>query len=445
MTAIDAGMSVAEVEALGNALAKAADDLAAHARVLDQLVKSAAWAGPVASKFKQQWWPGHRSRLVQLQSDLRGFAQSAQNNASEQRTASEDKGAPPSGGAGGAAVGGGGVQLRDLLRLPQDEQLALWNSLSKEEQNALLKGREASLGELDFVAPEIRYAANRQLVFEQYMALNDLDVRLRGLPDDLARRKDLYERILRNHEQVLVFDPSGDGRIAVVQGDLSTAGHVAVTVPGISNTMANYWGLLDEGKRLHAAAGDGTAVVTWLGYDTPVGVSANPLHGGQELAEITTTTLAEPGASALVHFVDGVRTASPGAEITVIGHSYGSLVTGLAAQQGLQADNVVFIGSPGVGAHSVDDFDLPAGAHVYAAEPGAATSVGGVGIGGDYVSNIGHHLHPFGAVPTEPGFGAEVLDIGNRGKAWESHDDYYGEGSLSLRNLGSIVRGDGPL
>jgi len=51
----------------------------------------------------------------------------------------------------------------------------------------------------------------------------------------------------------------------------------------------------------------------------------------------------------------------------------------------------------------------------------------------------------FGGVPTERGFGAEVLDIGNRGKAWESHDDYYGDGSRSLGNLASIVSGNGPI
>jgi hypothetical protein len=117
----------------------------------------------------------------------------------------------------------------------------------------------------------------------------------------------------------------------------------------------------------------------------------------------------------------------------------------LAAQQGLKADNVVFIGSPGVGAHSVSDFNLPDGAHVYAAEPGAAALVGPVGIGGDYVANIGHNVHPFGGVPTEEGFGSEVFEIGNRGRAWESHDDYYGDGSQSLGNLASIVSGNGPL
>lgn len=56
--------------------------------------------------------------------------------------------------------------------------------------------------------------------------------------------------------------------------------------------------------------------------------------------------------------------------ISVFGHSYGSVVTSMAAQQGPKADNVVFLGSPGMGgATSVADFKLNEGAHVYAAVP----------------------------------------------------------------------------
>ncbi len=93
---IDHGMSIAEVEALGATIRKSADQLAGLTSVIDRLVNSAAWLGSDASRFKSQWWPTHRTKLANISSDLLGFAQSALNNASDQRDASNDKpDAPP--------------------------------------------------------------------------------------------------------------------------------------------------------------------------------------------------------------------------------------------------------------------------------------------------------------------------------------------------------------
>lgn len=116
MAAVDAGMNIAEVEALGATLRQSADDLARHAAMLDKLVKSAAWQGATATKFKTQWWPQYRARLQQTQGDIRGFGQCATNNATDQRKASEVAGAAtpywmshlptPFIGAGGSQVAG---------------------------------------------------------------------------------------------------------------------------------------------------------------------------------------------------------------------------------------------------------------------------------------------------------------------------------------------------
>src|SRR4051794_15686705 len=73
---------------------------------------------------------------------------------------------------------------------------------------------------------------------------------------------------------VLFLDPSGDGRIIEVYGDLDTATKVAVVVPGIESTLANEArGLRQSAKHLYDEArtmgDDDLAVVAWLGYDTP--------------------------------------------------------------------------------------------------------------------------------------------------------------------------------
>ena len=84
------------------------------------------------------------------------------------------------------------------------------------------------------------------------------------------------------------------------------------------------------------------ATIQWLGYDTPEGATAL----GQGAAE--------PGARDLPGFVDGIRVQRhERLHWTVVGHSYGSLVAGKAlSEQGLSVDEVVFVGSPGVGVNT---------------------------------------------------------------------------------------------
>lgn len=355
---------------------------------------------------------------------------------------------PGGGGSGGSGTGNTTPDRIHIGRspgsgLPYADGDRMWNDMTDEERREFLESADlAVVGNDDRNSPHLRYSANLVRVHEQIAFLENKDPLAAA---DEARLRSYHDLVDGNPpKQILYFDPSSDGKIAVVEGDLSNADNVAVKVPGISNTMNNIGGPIAEGERLHAQHKDGTAVVTWL-YDAPAGVSAG--MGPGEINQIRTDAMARQAAPELRSFVGGLnRGLGDQVNLTVIGHSYGSLVVGLAAQQGMNVDNVVFLGSPGVGVDSAHDFNLPDGAKVYAAEPGAGASIGGVGIGGDYVSNWSRNFgHPFNSLPTDPGFGAERIDIGNRTKAWESHDDYYAEGSQSLSQLSRIVQGDRPL
>lgn len=359
---------------------------------------------------------------------------------------------PGAGGSGGGGSGGSGAgnatphpthtDRSPGSGLPYADGDRIWNDMTDEERREYLESADlAVIGNDDRNPPHLRYSANLVRVYEQIAFLENKDPLTAA---DEARLRSYHDLVDGNPpKQILYFDPSGDGKIAVVEGDLANARNVAVKVPGISNTMGNIGGPIFEGELLHAQHPEGTAVVTWL-YDAPTGVKVGMTPG--EISQIATDTVARQAAPELCSFVGGLnRGLGEQVNLTVIGHSYGSLVVGLAAQQGMNVDNVVFIGSPGVGADSVSDFDLPPGAKVYAAEPGAGASIGGVGVGGDYVSNAGRFVNPFGTLPTDPSFGAERVDIGNRTKAWESHDDYYAKGSRSLSQLSRIVQGAGPL
>jgi hypothetical protein len=88
--------------------------------------------------------------------------------------------------------------------------------------------------------------------------------------------------------------------------------------------------------------------------------------------------------------------------------------------------DVVFLGSPGVRVDSVEP-----GARVWAARGGRDWTrwVPAVRLG-----DLGH-----GADPVDPAFGARVFDAGDIG-----HDEYFREGTPSLRALTRIAVGETP-
>jgi hypothetical protein len=194
-------------------------------------------------------------------------------------------------------------------------------------------------------------------------------------------------------------------------------------VPGIRTTLDDMDYQIDRAAviRQHAdnltpdVQGD-VAVVAWLGYDTPGLVTAE-LHG-----------YADTAAPALDRFVDGTQVAQEavGTEShrTIIGHSYGSTVVGLAASQGngLAVDDIIVAGSPGMRVDSVNDLRIDP-RHVWA---GAAAD--------DYVPTIGPLSHD--TAPHTEGFGANRFHVDTSG-----HSEYWRPGSESLRNQAHIMVG----
>lgn len=108
---------------------------------------------------------------------------------------------------------------------------------------------------------------------------------------------------------------------------------------------------------------------------------------------------------------------------TVLAHSYGSTVTGLALQNGLDVDNVVVFGSPGMATGNIDGLNLPAGTHFYALRAK-----------GDYVS----YSRNFGTDPADPAFGGTRLSTGD---SVSGHSKYYLPKSESLKNIVAVVNG----
>ena len=324
-------------------------------------------------------------------------------------------------------------------------------TLTPLQQAELADAEPDIVGDLDGAPPTVRYAANRISIQQEYTRELAYSTTLKPGDDAFDRtraRVDTLRGFLNPREQkfvdpatkkittreiprqFLVFDPAfgsvadpkatpyPDGRVAEVVGDLQTADNVAFRVPGITNRLDNFNGfgsgaynLVQDPNQRGAERGD-TAVVSWLGYDTP------------EIGDCVDPAKAVTGGKALADFRAGISVdIKPGATTDVFAHSYGTLVTSKALQDGMHVDNVVFMGSPGLGPNidSVADFHLP-GTRFYAMRaPKDMVS---------YTQGLG----------SDPADFKDITRLGTDGA--DGHSMYYDENTGSLANLQKILFGD---
>ncbi|WP_030439307.1 alpha/beta hydrolase [Actinoplanes subtropicus] len=228
----------------------------------------------------------------------------------------------------------------------------------------------------------------------------------------------------------LFFDPHGDGETAEVFGDLNTASRIAILVPGVATTLVDFdRGLGGVARRAPGVQGRtlyqqlskrdrDVAVISWLGYDPPEGLGLAAATEGR----------AQAGARRLVTFVRDVLRQRPDATVTLIGHSYGSLVVGLAARDLPEVPDVIALGSPGMGVSHAADLG---GAHIWSALAPhdwirRLPQVRVLGLG-------------LGRRPSSAGFGATALPT----DGVAGHDYYLVEGSATLRAVTDVVLSGG--
>ncbi|MFF4365512.1 alpha/beta hydrolase [Streptomyces sp. NPDC001594] len=217
----------------------------------------------------------------------------------------------------------------------------------------------------------------------------------------------------------LTFDGRGRGRAIEVFGDLGTADRIAVLVPGSDTTLDTYRRFRDGALSLQRRLTEEhprSAVVAWLGYDTPGTVSTTVL----------TADRADEAAAELGPFLTRLTGLAPaGARLSLLCHSYGSVVCA-RTETGPGVSDLALFGSPGTGAASAAG--LPTRARVWAGRGS-----------GDWIANVPHVRLGgvgFGTDPVDPAFGARVFAAGTAG-----HSDYLKPGTASLDSLARIVLG----
>jgi hypothetical protein len=221
---------------------------------------------------------------------------------------------------------------------------------------------------------------------------------------------------------------NGDGKAVVALGNPDTADHIGVFVPGINNAVGTIHRSLESMSNLRATVRDRTdepvdrtSTIVWMGYDNP-----NGGHDSINKAE------AKEGAPWLKAFVDGLRKSraksEPKPHITVFGHSYGSTVTGLAATQGMKADDIVFLGSPGVGVSATAE-DFPQ-KRIWAAR---ALD--------DWIKRVAW-TGALGSDPMMNRFGARKVPLSG---TQNGHSEYFEIGSRGIINFAKILTGQDDL
>ncbi|CAL9536984.1 hypothetical protein SUDANB106_04175 [Streptomyces sp. enrichment culture] len=354
-----------------------------------------------------------------------------------------------------------------------EENAEWWKGLSDTERDDYVSLHPAGVGALDGIPAEVRDEANRAVLAEKR---GRYETELRSIPPEPTRyfqeyrgnhavraetaawkewndkygdRKEHLEGSLKGMQAIqdrfdatgeeglpdaylLGFSPEGNGRSIIANGNPDTADRVAVYVPGTTSNLGSIGGDINRMTSLWResqamAQGQNISTITWLGYDAPQSI----------VKDAPMSHYADDGAPALNRFLDGLETSNStesGGHRTAIGHSYGTTLIGSAARQGgLNADDVVLVGSPGVQVGHARDLDAPPG-HVWNEEAD-----------GDVVPDIGRYGHggsqwTIGGgtfiIPSDELFGANRMSTDTTG-----HSDYWGPGTESLKNQAAVVAG----
>lgn len=320
-----------------------------------------------------------------------------------------------------------------------------WSTLDLKVRNTLRSASPRLVGNLDGIPYSIRDLANRALLVQTMAQLRttidgqsgrtvveNAKVQLKMLQSISTALGDANSNPRRT---LMTLDVNGQGKAAIVLGDLRTASYVSYLVPGMFFTIENQMGdwadaaanLYDEQLSWLAlldpdASSKSVATVAWIGYHTP------------NLTNVGGIQNADEGRDALAGAIEGLQSIRRGNEpyTTVIAHSYGSTAALMAlTEYNFHVDALAMVGSPGSPAKSVKDLHVTAG-HVWVGE--AAW---------DPIPNSSY----FGSDPGSKSYGAKSMGVGGGLDSLTSqmllsstgHNEYFSAGTESMRNFALIA------
>lgn len=332
---------------------------------------------------------------------------------------------------------------------------AFWDSLTMADRTRLLVDRPDLIGNLDGIPAVVRDSANRRMLVRERTRLGnvaaDLQNRLNhnifgGVLDNadvglaqtrkrLAALDAITATLDQGDRQLLVLDNrSGQDTLAAIAvGNVDTATHVAVFVPGLDSDvqgdLGRYDGDMDSLKMtveqlLPKDPPETVACVTWMNYEAP--------HLGWNLLNpdrsVVSGSAAITGGERLSTFLDGLDAArAEDPHLSLLGHSYGSLTAAYAVRgaDDTGVDDLVVVGSPGLGTGTVAELSIPPG-HVFVGEASE-----------DRVADLG----AFGTDPSRLDGTEQLPTEGSGYLPAEGHGGYFVEGTTAQHNSALVVAG----
>ncbi|HEY0808348.1 MAG TPA: alpha/beta hydrolase [Pseudonocardiaceae bacterium] len=339
-----------------SALTDAANDLTGQAGTLSSVHLTLTSAPLPATAFgsmpqSQQVAQAHTSTMTKLGQDVdvenkraatlaTGLTNSATNYTQGDQTAAgyyksllDGQTTNGSGGSTGVDSGAFGNQIAA-------NRVKVANALGTEQtNNAALRQRLADLYAQDKTGPVDDFGRTMN---------NYEESQLTGQIAASDQKIALYQDIIANNRKIIAFDPTGDGRIAELIGNIGpNTKNVGVLVPGTFTNMSDFNGYAQDAASFVKANPNGDlAMVAWANGSFP-----------QSLAPAAASpSYAQTSAPVLADFSHQLRDqvnqfAGPGnnVQVTYAGHSYGGPIVGLAEQGGLDANRTLYVESPGMG------------------------------------------------------------------------------------------------
>ncbi|MGW2281535.1 alpha/beta hydrolase [Streptomyces sp. NPDC001770] len=357
-------------------------------------------------------------------------------------------------------------------RASASERKEWWAGLPQELRDEYLATYPDVIGNLDGIPALVRDAANRDNLQLLIGKLEGLD----GSEAEEAEGKLEALRLIAGQlgaplkpgdppMYLLGIGDEGNGRAIVAYGNPDASKNVAAYVPGLNTSLDDRF-VSNDLKRVRDTAiavrniEKSSSAIAWLGYDAP------QMPDALASFEVAGAGRASRGGRSFDGFMDGISVTSEYRDphVTAIGHSYGSVTVGSAAKQGEGIpglDDIVLVGSPGVGVDRAQDLGVGAG-HVFVgaakndvvtkvpSKMQAAANVIGFLMGGPEVSRVmGDIADPgdddlwFGRDPASENFGARrfpVADGPSLVRDWsvDAHSRYFNP-ELDSASAGSIA------
>jgi pimeloyl-ACP methyl ester carboxylesterase len=310
--------------------------------------------------------------------------------------------------AAGRLAGEIGREMMPPEGLAPGEAHDWWQALSKQAQDQLIREFPATIGWMNGLPATARNAANRLAMSQEKASLErelaqleahpppatdylgakagyvpspafmQWQAQVAGIEHELAGISSVARALaLGGHAglppaYLLGFSSAGIGKAIVAFGNPDTAATTVTYVPGVGTALT---GALSNSQRAanlwlqahRADPGRSLSSIFWLDYNAPRrGLSLAGLMADRQIGSIAD---AVAGAKSLAGFQAGLAAAHVAGvpdRTVLLGHSYGSLVVGeAAAHDGVRPDDIIFVGSPGVGVNHAAQLGIPAG-HVWA-------------------------------------------------------------------------------